>query len=230
MRGGGLDLSRLFDLDRLLVLLDLVVLVVLLVLDRLFAFGRLVRNDRGFFFHYRCRRRHDRGGAGAAGGARRYGCGGRRGLGCRHARQGDFAARGDRHDLRTRGPLVSAERCGGAAALASAGSAIWLAPQFAGTERKFQVTGISVHLAVFPDEETGSAGLGGKRADQQCDMMRVAEPRLEERQVVGVQRDAFARVAAEESRHPAAGCQPCCMACSKRPISASLNRYSGPRL
>ena len=147
-------------------------------------------------------------GAGVAAGAvRRAGAAGAAGLGSGYTAAARFpGARRSAQSARARVPLGVCAGVEGPQPWCPAASADLAGAEFAGTEGKLEVAGISVHLAVFPDEETGRAGLGGKRADQQGDVMRVAETRLEERQVVGIQRDAFACVAAKESCHSAARC------------------------
>ena len=60
---------------------------------------------------------------------------------------------------------------------------------------------LSPHRPVFPYENARRAGLGRERPDQQRHLARICEARLEKHQVVGVQRQPFSRVAAEETNH-----------------------------
>jgi len=66
---------------------------------------------------------------------------------------------------------------------------------------KFQVAGLPAHHTVFPEKDAGARGLGGERPDQQRDLAGILETRFEQDHVLGVEREALARMAAKEARH-----------------------------
>jgi hypothetical protein len=77
-----------------------------------------------------------------------------------------------------RGALANLGRSGESAAARFRETGRLTHAQRAGTERKHEGTDNAIYIAVLPDEYGRLARFGGKRANQESDLMRVAESAL----------------------------------------------------